>query len=61
MKKVNKTIKGFTLLEYAAGAAVILTVVMVGLNAMGGNLSTFFTNLGTWATNAGSGFVQPSN
>lgn len=53
-----KNEEGFTLLEYAAGAAVILTLVVVGLNAMGTNLSGFFTNVGTWAANSGDQFDE---
>jgi len=57
IKKIrNGKEEGFTLLEYVAGAAVILSVVMIGLNAMGGGLSAFFTNVGTWA-----GAVTPVN
>ncbi|MCB0333711.1 MAG: Flp family type IVb pilin [Bdellovibrionales bacterium] len=55
LRKAKKE-EGFTLLEYAAGAAVILTLVVVGLNAMGTSLSGFFTNVGTWATNSGDSF-----
>ena len=40
--------KGYTLLEYAVGAAILMAIVMVGLNAFGTGLQQFFTNLGTW-------------
>lgn len=54
MKNKNKKQKGFTLLEYAAGAVVIVTVVYIGLQAMGTGLQTFFTDVGTWASTKGS-------
>ncbi len=40
--------RGYTLLEYSVGAAVLMTIVMVGLNAFGIGLQAFFNNLGTW-------------
>ena len=49
--KNNKNEQGFTLLEYAAGAAVLISVVFVGLSAMGQNLDTFFDGVATWLTN----------
>ena len=54
MTNKNKKQKGFTLLEYAAGAVIILTVVYGGLNLMGTGLSTFFGDIGSWASGKGS-------
>jgi hypothetical protein len=48
MKK-NKKQKGFTLLEYTAGAAVIIGVVWVAVNAMGGSLRDVFDAISRWA------------
>ncbi|MCB0352167.1 MAG: hypothetical protein KDD64_01545 [Bdellovibrionales bacterium] len=41
--------EGFTLLEYTAGAAVLLVLVMVGLQAFGNGLGGVFESLGGWA------------
>ncbi|RME59915.1 MAG: hypothetical protein D6780_04315 [Candidatus Dadabacteria bacterium] len=51
-KKEKKNIKknrGYTLLEYCAGAAVIAGVVWLAMNALGQNLSQFLNALGQWA------------
>lgn len=42
--------KGFTLLEYAAGAAVIAGVVYTAMSAFGGGLDTFYRGLGEWVS-----------
>ncbi len=44
-----KNEEGFTLLEYAAGAAVLLGIVVASLNIMGGQLGGFFEGVGNWA------------
>ena len=41
--------RGFTLLEYCAGAAVLITIVYAALNTLGTNLSSFLTEIGSWA------------
>ena len=46
----NQKERGFALLEYVAGAAVLLGIVYAAFSAMGGGFNTFFTSLGTWAT-----------
>lgn len=53
MKKQQrrKNERGFTLLEYVAGAAIITGIVWGSLNALGGSLSTMIGNVGTWADN----------
>lgn len=43
--------KGLAMLEYAAGALVIATVVWGAMSNFGGGLNSFFSNLGTWLTN----------
>lgn len=50
---------GFTLLEYTAGAAVLLVLVMAGLQAFGGGLNTLFTGLGTWSTEQAAQLPPP--
>lgn len=47
MKLIKKQ-KGYTLLEYCAGAAIILGIVVVGLNTFGNALNAYFNNLGGW-------------
>lgn len=42
--------KGFTLLEYAAGAAVLIGVVYGAMGAFGGGLNDFYVGLGNWAS-----------
>jgi len=50
--------RGLSLLEYAAGAAVIASIVFFGMQAFGTSVSGFFTALGGWATARGA---QASN
>lgn len=45
----NKNEKGYTLLEYCAGAVVVVTLVYSGLNTLGKDLNQFLTGIGTWA------------
>jgi Flp pilus assembly pilin Flp len=48
-EKKNNRQKGYTLLEYCAGAAIIVTVLYTALNGLGDQLSSFLGNIGTWA------------
>lgn len=57
LRRKNKNQKGFTLLEYCAGAAVIAGIVYGGLNIMGNQMSGFFTGLGTWIGTRASSFA----
>lgn len=61
MKKVLKSLfaikrrsvkdeRAYTLLEYCAGAAVVLTIIWGALTAMGGNLADMLDSIGSWAT-----------
>ena len=52
----KKKDSGYTLLEYCAGAAVIIGVLYGALNTLGGNLSSFLGAIGTWATTRASEF-----
>ena len=45
---------GFTLLEYCAGAVVMLTIVYVAMRGMGDSLATFLTAIGDWAKGQGT-------
>ncbi len=49
IKRRGSDESGFTLLEYCAGAAVIIGVVWVALDTMGGNLGDFLKAVGDWA------------
>lgn len=40
---------GFTLLEYCAGAAVILVIIWAALSALGGNMTGLLESIGSWA------------
>lgn len=50
VKRVNgRRQRGYTLLEYCAGAAIIATVMGTALNAMGTNFTKFTTAINDWA------------
>ena len=57
---------GFSLLEYAAGAAVLAGIVYAAMFVFGQGLESFFTSLGDWATqragdlNNSSGSTPPT-
>ena len=44
----GKREEGFTLLEYCAGAAVIMGIVLAGMTALEGGITGYFTNLSTY-------------
>lgn len=44
----SKTQKGFTLLEYCAGAAVIIGIAFAGMTALGEGVGDYFDALETW-------------
>jgi len=46
--------RGFTLLEYCAGAAVIVVVLYTGMNTMGEGIRDFMNGIGTWAKARGA-------
>jgi Flp pilus assembly pilin Flp len=52
---------GYTLLEYCAGAAVIIGVLAVALNTLGVHLSSFLGAIGSWADNKASTFSSTSS
>jgi hypothetical protein len=45
----HKNEKGYTLLEYCAGAAIIAGILWTGLNALGGDLVDLLGSVGQWA------------
>ena len=60
MKKIlllgrsRKHEKGYTLLEYCAGAAIIAGVVFTSLNTFGEHMKNFFGSLGKWVEDRGT-------
>jgi pilus assembly protein Flp/PilA len=49
-----KSQKGVTMIEYALIAGLVAIVVVGALTALGGNLTTIFTNISTALTGAGN-------
>lgn len=49
MKQDRRKQKGYTLLEYAAGAAILMGILFTGLNAMGTGVQGLLTEIGNWA------------
>lgn len=45
----NQRERGYTLLEYCAGAAVIAAVLWTALSALGGDISALLGSVGGWA------------
>ena len=41
--------RGFTLLEYCAGAAVVAGIIWVAFSTLGSSMSTLLGNVGKWA------------
>ena len=41
--------RGYTLLEYCVGAAIIASVLWLALNSLGDELSNLLTSVGGWA------------
>ena len=54
-KKNRRDEKGYTLLEYCAGAAIIAGILWTALNALGGNLSDLLAAVGEWAQRRSAG------
>jgi hypothetical protein len=57
MKKKHVCIKkqrGYTLLEYAAGAAVLMGLLYIGVQALGGGVQDLLEAVGVWARSRSS-------
>ena len=50
-KSVSKRERGYTLLEYCAGAAIIAGILWTALNNLGTDLGQLLGAVGTWADN----------
>jgi hypothetical protein len=48
--KQSRRERGFSLLEYCAGAAVILVTIWGALTVMGNNIEGLLGSIGDWAT-----------
>jgi hypothetical protein len=53
IQKIKKQ-RGYTLLEYAAGAAVLMGLLYLGVQAMGGGIQDLLTSIGEWARSRSS-------
>ena len=42
--------RGYTLLEYSAGAAILMGILYTGLNSMGTGIKDLLNGVGVWAT-----------
>lgn len=51
----NKKVRGYTLLEYCAGAAIIAGILWTALNALGADLQTLLAAIGSWARTRAQG------
>jgi len=51
MKAARRRERGYTLLEYCAGAAIIAGILWAALGRLGGDLSDLLDEIGTWANN----------
>ncbi len=54
MKKNEKRERGYTLLEYAAGAALIAIIVGLTVTSIGGGFQNLGNSISTWATREGT-------
>lgn len=59
VRKRNKE-SGITLLEYSAGAAMLLAVVMGAVWGFGGSISGLFTNLSAWVDDRAGEISAPT-
>lgn len=57
-KAANKRERGYTLLEYCAGAAIIAGILWTALDNLGADLSGLLDAVGVWSTTRTSGIVQ---
>lgn len=53
--------RGLSLLEYAAGAAVLLAAVIAAMEVFSSGLNSFFLSLQNWLTSAGTGINALNN
>ncbi|RMG40652.1 MAG: hypothetical protein D6719_10330 [Candidatus Dadabacteria bacterium] len=61
VRKNSQQERGYTLLEYCAGAAIIAGILWVALSSLGNNVSNLLNNVGTWATERANGIQTGGN
>ena len=49
----KKSERGFTILEYCAGAVVVMVVLWTAFDALGGNIKEFMEGVGGWLSKKG--------
>lgn len=50
--------RGYSMLEYAAGAAIILVILYSAMNLLGGGVNNLFSSIDEWAGAAGNNLRQ---
>lgn len=58
MERRKNRERGYTLLEYCAGAAIIASILWTALNSLGGDLSALLGSVGGWANARQNQVVQ---
>lgn len=58
MERRKNRERGYTLLEYCAGAAIIASILWTALNTLGGDLSNLLGAVGGWANARQTEIVQ---
>lgn len=57
-KSENKRERGYTLLEYCAGAAIIAGILWTSLSNLGTDLTGLLNAVGSWSNSRRDGVVQ---
>jgi Flp pilus assembly pilin Flp len=57
-KSVSKRERGYTLLEYCAGAAIIAGILWTALSNLGTDLTGLLDAVGAWSNSRRDGVVQ---
>lgn len=57
-KSANKRQRGYTLLEYCAGAAIIAGILWTALDNLGADLVDLLNAVGVWSERRTDGIVQ---
>lgn len=55
--KARKNERGYTLLEYAAGAALIAIIVGLTVTSIGGGFQNLGNSISNWATREGADLI----
>lgn len=60
IKRIKKS-RGYTLLEYSAGAAILMGILYAGLTTMGNGVKDLLNGVGVWATQQKGNLNNSSN